>query len=227
MRKLRDLSAVKRPTVALAAACLLLAGGGAALHGQEEAAPERSSLETLMDQTSAGNTVQAARALYHQGMRELDRAGDLADKATATDDPAKSEKLLGKSTNAYESASQLLMQALQGNPKMIEGYDALGFAYRRLGNYQAALEVHAIALRRDPESMENFRGWSEALLKLDMLGNATQAYTSYAEDDSPRASILMDEMRKWLAAKQADPGDLDPADVERLADWIAQQEQSG
>ena len=30
---------------------------------------------------------------------------------------------------------------------------------------------------------------------------------------------------KALAEKTANPGDLDPADVQRLADWVEQQEQ--
>jgi uncharacterized protein YpuA (DUF1002 family) len=55
-----------------------------------------------------------------------------------------------------------------------------------------------------------------------MLGDATNAYATFAEQGSPRAAVLMEEIKKWLAAKQTDPGDLDPADVQRLADWVAE-----
>ena len=57
-----------------------------------------------------------------------------------------------------------------------------------------------------------------------MLGNATNKYVELAESDSPYPPVLTDDMKKWLAAKQADPGDLDPEDVERLADWIEEQQ---
>lgn len=228
MKIVPNVVTAKRPMLAALAVCwLLVASGGALLQAQEGAAAEPSSLDTLMDQTSRGNTVQAAQAAYHQGLRELERAEDLAAKAAEMEDASKSEKLLAKSVKANENAVQQLTGALQQNPKLIEAYDALGLAYRRLGKYQEALEIHAIALRRDPDSMDNFRGWSEALMQLDMLGNATTAYATYVEADSPRAPILMDEIKKWLAVKQDDPGELEPEHVQRLADWIAQQEQGG
>jgi tetratricopeptide (TPR) repeat protein len=212
------------------AACLVaLAAGGAILEAQEEGEPERldsepGTLDPLMEQSSEGNTVQNAQFLYHQGKRDLKRADDLAAKAAETsDDPDKAAKLLDKSTQARESAVQQLTQALRQNPKLIDAYDALGMAYRSMGKFQEALQIHGIALNRDPDSLDNFRGWSQALLSLDMLGDATAAYTSYSEAGSPRAPILMEEIKKWLAAKQADPGELDPAHVQRMADWVAQQ----
>ena len=168
---------------------------------------------------------QAALMIYNQGVRELNRAEKLVEKAGEEEVEKKRQKLLEKSVEANEAAVQQFMQALKTRPDMIEAYDALGLAFRRLGKYQEALEIHAIALRRDPDSLENFTGWSESLLELNMLGNATASYTKYAEEGSPRAPILMDAMKKWLADKQADPGEMDPAHVQRMADWIAQQEQ--
>jgi hypothetical protein len=44
------------------------------------------------------------------------------------------------------------------------------------------------------------------------------------ESNERRAAILMGVIKAWLTAKQADPGEMDPADVERMAGWIAQQE---
>ncbi len=218
----------KRTILAVVASCVLAVSGGAALSAQEGGAiPESSAFDTLMDQSSRGNTVQSAQSGYHQGMRDIERAEDLAEKAAGETDEAKAAKLNKKSVAAYQSATEQLMGALRLNPKMIEAYDALGLAFRRLGQDQASLEVHAIALRRDPDSMENFRGWSESLMNLNMLGNATTSYTQYVEEGSPRAAILMDAMKTWLVEKQADPGELRPEDVQRLADWIDQQEQSG
>ena len=90
---------------------------------------------------------------------------------------------------------------------------------------QTATRVHALALRRNPDDMKNFQGWTQALLDLNMLGNATTAYTDYSSSNPARAEILMTEIKKWLALRQSDPGDLDPADVERLATWVEQQSQ--
>ena len=195
---------------------------GAAIEGraQTEAAPEPSS-------TSAGNTVQAAQMLYHQGMRELTRAGKLASRATEESSDEKRAEFMARSAEANEVAVGNFMQALKTQPEMIEAYVSLGEAFRHLGKYQEALEVHAIALRRDPESMENFEGWAEALMGLNMLGNATASYTKYVEEGSPRAAVLMDAMQSWLVRMEADPGDFDPEHVQRMAEWMAQQEQGG
>lgn len=50
-----------------------------------------------------------------------------------------------------------------------------------------------------------------------MLGDATTAYSSLVQSQPERTAILMQAKKEWLTEKQADPGDLDPADVDRLA----------
>lgn len=205
----------------------LLLGVASSAPAQTGAAEEPSSLDILMESTSEGNTVQAAQMLYHQGMRELKRAEKLAARAAEEQGEEKRVELLEESAEANEAAVGNFMQALTGRPEMIEAYVALGSAFRHLGKNQEALEIHAIALRRDPDSLDNFEGWARALLNLNMLGNATASYTKYVEEDSPRAPILMDAMKQWLVAMRADPGEFDPAHVQRMADWIAEQEHGG
>ena len=211
-----------RPVVALAAiGCLLFAGLAVA---QEDAYLDPSA---PLEQSSAGNVVQQAKMLYGQGMRSLDKAAKMIVKAEAEDSEAKAGKLMKKAVAAREGAVQNFMQALRLEPEMIEAYVGLGQAFRQLGKYQEALEIHAIALRRDESSMENFQGWAESLMELNLLGNATQAYAAYVEAGSPRAEILMGEMKKWLEARRADPGEMDPEHVERMAEWMAEQNQGG
>ena len=72
--------------------------------------------------------------------------------------------------------------------------------------------------------MENFEGWSESVMALNMLGDATQAYSQFVEQGSPFAPVLMEDIKEWLVAHQADPGDVDPEHVEKLAEWVAEQE---
>ncbi len=182
---------------------------------------------TDLESTSSGNVTQSATMAYHQGMRLLTQAAKASERAAEAETDKQREKLEKRSRSAYEGASKQFLNALRQDSDVFDAYEPLGLAFRRLGRYQEALDIHAIALRRDEESMENFSGWAESLLELNMLGNATQAYTSYAEAGSARAPILMDAIEKWLAAKEADPGDMDPANVERMADWIAEQSSSG
>jgi tetratricopeptide (TPR) repeat protein len=187
---------------------------------------EASSYDTLMERTDLGNVAQAARMQLGTGERELKRGLKLSSKAEAmaADDKARA-KTLEKAQKAYESADKAFREALAFNADLIPAYAGLGTSLRLRGRVQEALQVHALALRRDPSDMENFSGWTAALLDLNMLGNATSAYADYAETNPERAAVLMTAIETWLAAKTANPGDLDPADIRRLADWVEQQKQ--
>jgi tetratricopeptide (TPR) repeat protein len=198
---------------------LLIALGASSLSAQDDYLQPSAPLEA----SAGANVTQGATFAFHEGMRLLEQAAKAAVKAEEADTDKKREKLEQRVVSSYEQATQQFISALRQDADLFEVYEPLGQTFRTLGKYQEALEIHAIALRRNEESMENFTGWADSLMELNMLGNATQAYTAYAEADSPRAPILMDAMKKWLAAKQEDPGELDPANVQRMADWIAQQ----
>jgi tetratricopeptide (TPR) repeat protein len=206
--------------IALGVLIALVAGAFSAAEAQPDDYLQPSE---ALQPSSAGNVTQGATFAYHEGMRLLEQAKKAAIKAEEADTDKKRQKLEKKVISSYEQATQQFISALRQDADLFEAYEPLGRTFRTLGKYQEALEIHAIALRRNEESMENFTGWAESLMELNMLGNATQAYAAYVEADSPRAPILMDAMKKWLVAKQADPGDLDPANVQRLADWIEQQ----
>lgn len=216
---------IARTTVGVACLWVLaVSGGGALLQAQENQVLEENA---SFDQTSPGNVAQKAQMSYFEGLRDLKLANQLERRASEAEPGEKRDKLNRRSAEAYEKAVQKFRGALRQRPEMIEAYESLGEAFRHQGKYQEALEIHAIALRQDSEDMDNFRGWAASLMALNMLGNATQSYATYVETKSPRAEILMGEMKRWLAAKQTDPGDLDPAHVERMASWIAEQSQSG
>jgi tetratricopeptide (TPR) repeat protein len=194
---------------------------------QGEIAPneEPSSYATLMDRTDLGNIAQTARMQLDSGLRELKQAEQLRDKAAEITDPKKRQKADAKTLKAAQRADKFFREALGYNANLIEAYGGLGTALRLQGKPEEALQVHALALRRDPDDLDNFQGWTETLLELNMLGNATKAYSSYAHSNPKRAAILMNEIKRWLAEKETDPGDLDPEDVQRLALWVQQQEQ--
>ena len=186
---------------------------------------EASSYDTLMEPTSLGNTTQEARMQYTEGLRELKKAQKLRQKAATLTDPEDKAKTEKKAENALESADKAFREALSYNDGIVEAYAGLGTTLRLQGKNEEALQVHAMALRRAPDDMENFSGWTEALLALNLLGNATSAYADYAQSNPARAEILMSAIENWLADKETDPGQIDPADVQRLADWVTQQKQ--
>lgn len=187
---------------------------------------EASSRDTLMERTDMGNTAQEARMQYSSGARELNKALKLRQKAAKMTDPEARARTLERAQGALDSADKAFRETLSYDADLIEAYAGLGTVLRLQGKPQDALQVHAMALRKAPNDLENFTGWTDSLMALNMLGNATTAYTDYAQSNPQRAEILMTAIEKWLADKKTDPGDLDPGDVQRLADWVEQQKRS-
>lgn len=178
------------------------------------------------DRSDLGNVAQAARGKYAEGNRNLTQAKKLQRKIGEADEADKKAKLTEKRDATFQTAVQCFTDAIGYSPKMAEAYAGLGETLREWGKLDQSLEVYAAAVRRFPEDLETFEGWAMTLMELNLLGNATTAYTSYVEANPDRAAILMEVMKDWLQRKQVDPGDLSAADVQRLADWIEQQEAS-
>ena len=153
----------------------------------------------------------------------LAQARKIRQRLSETEDSGKKAKLEAKLQETYQSAATSFTDAIGFAPKMAEAYAGLGETLRDWGQLEKSLEVYAAAVRRFPDDLETFEGWAMTLMELNMLGNATSTYTSYVESNPDRAAILMEVMQDWLKRKQADPGDLNPADVDRLAAWIQQQ----
>ena len=163
---------------------------------------------------------------YNAGVRDLNKAQKFRDKAAKITDAKEKAKTEKRAQSALESADKAFREALSYHAGLIEAYAGLGATLRMQGKAEEALQVHAMALRLAPEDLENFAGWTESLLALNLFGNATTAYSDYAQSNPARAEILMTAIENWLAEKKTDPGEVDPADVQRLADWVTQQKRS-
>lgn len=179
--------------------------------------------DTGFERSDLGNVAQTAKSEYAEGNRTLAQARKIRNRIAETEDPDKKAKLEAKLQETYQRATQSFTDAIGYAPKMSEAYAGLGETLREWGQLEQSLQVYASAVRRFPEDLENFEGWAMTLMELNMLGNATSTYTSYVEANPDRAAIMMEVMEDWLKRKKADPGDLNPADVDRLAAWIQQQ----
>lgn len=176
------------------------------------------------EQSDLGNVAQTARMKYAEGNRHLAQASKLRRRIAETEDAEKRAKLEERLEDIFQSAANSFTDAIGFAPKMAEAYAGLGETLREWGRLDQSLEVCAAAVRRFPDDLENFEGWAMTLMELNLLGNATSAYSNYVDSNPDRAAILMEVMQDWLKRRQADPGDLNPGDVDRLAAWIQQQE---
>ncbi len=201
-----------------------------AAHAQEEGRElpndEPSSMETLFERSDLGNVVQQAQMAFGAGERGLKRAAKLEAKLPGLTGKkrAAAEKDIPK---AYADAVGSFQEAIQLNPKMVEAYAGLAKALRLSGSSGEALKVSSRGLQLAPEDDTLFGEWAESILGLDMLGDATQAYSRLQETNPAWADTLMSVMQRWLTEHQADPQGLEPEDVQRLADWMVEQGQAG
>lgn len=193
---------------------------------QERPNEEPSSNATLFDQTSTGNVAQAAMMALASGERDLKRAAKLEEKLAELDGE-KAAKQREKIAAAYESAAASFLEAIRSNQDLVEAYLGLGAAYGAQGKHQEALQVLNRGLWLAPGHDEMFTAWTATVMELNLLGDATRAYTQYIGADPERAGEVMGALKGWLAEHKANPGEISPEDVARLEAWIAQQESGG
>lgn len=112
-------------------------------------------------------------------------------------------------------------QATKLSPRWLDPYVPLGADLRALERHQEALQVHVAALHVNPSSDENFVGWVDSVLGLDMLGDATAVYESLVDTYPERAELLRTALQRWLEKHRADPAGIDSGHIDRLAAWIA------
>ena len=213
---------------ALVLATLGALAAGAQDEGRELPNDEPSSMETIFERSDLGNVVQQAQMAFGAGERGLKRAAKLEAKLPGLTGKkrAAAEKDIPK---AYADAVESFQEAIQLNPKMVEAYAGLAKALRLSGSSGEALQVSSRGLQLAPEDDTLFGEWAESILDLDMLGDATQAYSRLQETNPAWADVLMSVMQRWLTEHQADPqGNSSPEDVQRSSpSWMAQQGQAG
>ena len=189
-------------------------------------AEEPSSFDTLFDQSSLGNVTQTAQGHFHSGHRLLMQGERLSAKALESSSDKKRESMERKALKAWESAVGEYTEAIGYDPEMLPAYAELAEVLRRLGRPMEAMQANVSALKLAPQDDANFRGWIDSMLALDMLGDLTQTYTRLATQNPARAEYVMSALEGWLDDKRADPGEMDPAHIDRLAAWIEQQQQA-
>jgi tetratricopeptide (TPR) repeat protein len=158
-----------------------------------------------------------ARDQYNSGVRLIEKADVLATDAAHQADPRKQQKALARSNQSYAGALRKLARATELNPAMYAAWNYLGYANRKLGNYEAALAAYDRALRLKPDYAEAIEYRGHAYLGLDRLGEAKEAYLSLYSANRKLAAQLLDGMQQWIGAHRGDSGGLD---VESFAVWV-------
>ncbi len=88
---------------------------------------------------------------------------------------------------------------------MYEAWNYLGYAHRKLGDYQAALTAYDRTLNLKPGYPEAIEYRGHAYLGLNRLEDAKQAYLALFADNRKLASQLLAGMQAWVGEHRGNP----------------------
>lgn len=168
--------------------------------------------------TSAPGLTKEQRAIetYNDGYKLIQRADESAKGAD--------EKATKEAQKAYKAALKKFNAAVKLDPSMHEAYTYLGYANRKLGNYDESLKAYAEALRLNPSYPQAIEYQGEAFLGLNRIDDAKTNYLRLYALDRPQAHKLLRALNQWTDANAAQP----PAnvDVTALRAWVTERESS-
>jgi tetratricopeptide (TPR) repeat protein len=174
---------------------------------------ELLAIRNKPQQTDAANKpADAATQALNRGLSRLEKADRLE---------IKSPELARKE---YAAALTDFQTAATAKPENYRAHNGAGYALRKLGDYDRALESYNRALTLAPASTEAIEYRGEAYLGLNRLDDAKQAYMHLFIHDRAASNVLMKAMRAWIENHRAQPGTVDPAIVATFDAWVRERD---
>lgn len=184
------------------------------------AGPSSSSSSSLPSMTPEERAIEAYKSADSHRVK-----GKKLEEEATTKKGGDADKALAKARSEFEKSLKDFKDAAKLNPKLFQAYNGMGYAYRKTGDYTKALEMYDQAITMAPgffpEAVE-YR--AEAYLALNRIDDARAAYLDLFAADRKQADILMAAMKKWVAARQADPAGVAPEAVTGFEKWIGERD---
>jgi len=205
--------------LALAATLLLPAVASASGSGSSSVSlPKTNQQQQLTPE-------QEAVTFYNDGISYRDKAAKLEKEAETEADAGKRQKLEAKAKDKHEDSIKKFVKATEKNPALFQAWGSLGYAYRKVGNYNASLAAYGKALEIQPNYTPAIEYRAEAYLGLNQLDSVKSVYMQLFTMDRPRADELAAAIDKWLEKRKTDPAGIDPAQLQEFSAWAAQRKQ--
>lgn len=190
------------------------AAGGGSMGGGSQGFP--SDGEAPKEQTPD----QIAKNSYNRGVKEIDRAKSADEDAAKASDANKKKKLAEKSQQGFLKARNYFLAAVDARSDMYQAWNYLGYAHRKLGDYDQAIAAYDQALSFNPAYGEAIEYRAEAYLSLGRLSDAKAAYMHLFRDSRPLAAQLMAAMQKFVADRRQNAQGLSAEDLDAFAKWV-------
>jgi tetratricopeptide (TPR) repeat protein len=156
---------------------------------------------------------------YNAGLKHKERAQDYEAKAAEAKDDKDREKQLKKANDQYEDAIDDYRKAIGYDNRNYQALNELGFAFRKVGNYNDAVTAYNAALTVKPDFSPAIEYRGEAYLALSQFKQVQDAYLSLVRTDQDQAAALMRAMEAWLNTHQENP----TADAKAFSEWIIER----
>lgn len=173
---------------------------------------ELLAIRNKPQQTEANKSADAATQALNRGLSRLEKADRLE---------IKSPELARKE---YAAALKDFQTAAIAKPDNYRAHNGAGYALRKLGDYDRALQSYDRALALAPASIEAIEYRGEAYLGLNRLDDAKQAYMYLFVHDRAASNVLMQGMKAWIENHRAQQGVVDPAIVAAFDAWVRERD---
>ncbi len=164
---------------------------------------------------------QLAASSYNAGLKHKKRALAYEKKAVEATKDKDREKYGKRSRDQFEDAVADYLKAYGYDREMYQALNELGFAYRKLGDYENAVRAYNTALAVKPDFAPAIEYRAEAFLAVGLLEETKAAYLELYRLDQAQAGLLMQAIDEWIEANAATGGDAAKA----FAAWAAERKQ--
>jgi len=175
-----------------------------------------------MPEPASKSPQQLAIQNYDSGIRARDKAWQYEKDAAGLKDAKKAARLNKKAMSQFKRAAQRFRAAIKYEPRLYQAHGSLGYALRRLGDYDEALSAYGQALALKPDYTEAIEYRGEAYLGLGRIEDTKTAYVKLMDLDRPRADELMKAIRAWV---ENPPDSVSAESVKTLRKWLAERTQ--
>ena len=156
---------------------------------------------------------------YKRGLRKRDRAWKREAKANDASSEKKRDKELSRAAADWTAAAKYYRAAIEKSPKYYQAHTSLGYALRKLGDYDDSVASYDLALKLKPGFPEALEYRGEAYLALGLFEDASRSYMRLMSLDREKAGQLMSAMQAWLAKADTTAVDGTSPSKERI-DWF-------
>lgn len=168
---------------------------------------------------AAASPRELARTAHNDGLRFKRRAQRMEEEAAEASDDAARQDAQRQARENWMKAIAAFKQSFMLDNKSHKSLNELGYALRRIGEYQAALQAYDAAIAMKPDFGEAIEYRAEAQLALGKLDDVKGAYMKLVELDDDLAAMLLAALQSWSAARASDTSEA----VQAFRAWIAER----